>query len=184
VSRAFLLACVVVIACAPQLEEQHDDRPPVAVALPLDATANESSRWQVLAGPAHLYALQTSAASAGGLWFSFTPDFGSTIGSVSARLSGGAPLTSEFRHAALPETMPEVRLFMLDDGEAIEIARAVDASESVEAYDRTHDVTLSAHHAVIPGVTYAIRVSGESGANSAASTLSLVGLSATIGGAE
>lgn len=173
-SRAFLLACAAATACAPQLEDVRDDRSAVSMALPFDATANESNRWQVLAGPGHLYALQTSAASAGGLWFSFAPEFGSTIRSVSARLSAGAPFTTRFQHAALPEVMPTVTLYVMHDGEAIEVASAMDTSASVAEYDAFHDVTARADHFAIPGLSYAVRVSGEAGENAAASVLSLV----------
>lgn len=132
----------------------------------LDPASNVNDGWTPLVANGSGYLLQTHTAGTENVCFGVP----GAVESVSVSLAGGAPLTTPYHHTALPAVMPTVSLQCRRDA-----ASATDTSESATLYDAEHavDVTLSAADSDCQ-----VCVTGESGEYSAASTLSLLSISA------
>lgn len=147
----------------------------------LNATS-VGSRWNLQVGTTNLYYLQTSVTDAGALWFSLdTLPVGAKLLTVSVRLAGGAPFTAPYTHAGLPGTMPTITVYRQTDGTATSVSSATDSSANVAAYDAFHAISASPNHTIVAGAQYHVKVTGEAGANSNASVLSLTAVTFGLG---
>lgn len=189
--NAFPASCDVVVAA---LQQAADRTQALALAAPgattktlaigLDAIINSSSRFTALiTNPArYVYYSQSDVTSAGRIRFRLPPvGPGLKIIDITAYIDnatfgGGA-------HAGLPATLPILEAFRQTPSTSTctSIGSQTDTSASQAAYDAAHTVVLTVNHTVLTGNDYYVDFTGETGANSSANKLSMVGVIFRVG---
>jgi hypothetical protein len=140
-----------------------------------NAWIEASAQFESVLSSEHLYWSNTNVSSSIGLHYPLDVPVGLKIVSITARLDGGAFTGNT--HAALPATMPALKLLRQVDGVDSTVATQSDTSVNTGAYDVAHSVTLTLNHTILTGNHYFLKVTGEGGANAENSHLVLLGLS-------
>lgn len=151
------------------------------LVLRLNPLMNVSARFSLGIATNFLYYYQSSVTDAGRLRFgmpSLPP--GLKIIDLTAYFDN---TTFGSAHAGLPATLPIVTLYRQTPSAstATSVGSQADTSASQAAYDAAHTIVLTLNHTVLSGNDYYVDLTGETGANSAASKLSLAGLVFRIG---
>lgn len=139
----------------------------ITARVPLSPVYNLVSIFVAQAGATNVW-LQTTTGSSE-IRFMIPHTVTGKINSISVRCAGGTGA----QHAALPATMPLLRLLSIDlttaGGTQTVVSSVTDPSASVGAYETVHTLTLAAiAQTISANQEYVISLAGETGANSVA----------------